>query len=215
MNSPQTQLAFHFDSKRLREVADKIEEKYAKYNEEYLTHLAVKRLPRLLENIRNLSLNQNEILAFAKGLKNIDIRILTYEFPYHREEETTQLKIVKILEHRYERFIGRRLWDHFHVYPKDPHIFQLLKTTFKIENDSFLSLDSRIRSQYEEAFGKEKYLQEIAKKIGYEQKKVEESFKEWRIQANTKLETLLWTYILMFHIGRKEFITREGPAQII
>jgi hypothetical protein len=207
--------SFYFEPKELTKLSEKIEKKYRNVDSEIIGEIAAKKLSSLLAAIRKLANDPEKIIQYADSLKKIDVRILAYEFPYHQEDQETQKKIFLILEHRYERFIGRRMWDHFHVYPKDYYIYRLLNVSFKNEDESFLSLQSRIRKHYNMLFAQQNPLALLAKWIGAETKKLAEAFKEWRIYPETNLEKILWTYILFVYISESNFIKKEGEEEIV
>ncbi|WP_227938277.1 EH signature domain-containing protein [Alkalihalobacillus deserti] len=207
--------SFYFEPQELINTANMVEKKYKDLDDEVIEQLASRRLPGLLKAIRNLSEDREKVLAFARKLKKMDVRILAYEFPYHKEDKVTQGKVLIILEERYERFIGRRIWSHFQVNPKDSHIHYLLKIAFGREDETFLSLDSVIRKTYNKVFRESNPLLELARQIGKDHKRLVDVFKEWRVYPNEKLERLLWLYILFVHMGRKPFIEKEGEEQIV
>src|SRR5699024_1225537 len=139
-------------------------------------------LPDLLARIRKLKNERAEIIKFAGTLKKIDINILSSEYPYENENETTSGKIIIILTEKYNMIVGTRFWSHYQQLPYDDNIVQMLSYVFQHENENFLALKSAIRKEYNDVFSTsnpKNIIIQLAQKIGSLRKTINESMKEW------------------------------------
>lgn len=206
--------SFHFYPKELVTESKRIEEKYKDYDDQLIGKLSIIKLPELLRAIRKLKNERSVIIEYAKTLKKLDIKILTYEYPYQDEDIETLSKVIIILNERYSRIVGRRFWTHFHLQPTDENIHSLLDKAFTQEDNTFLSLEERVRTAYNHLFKSNKVLNKLAFLIGSEKLPLNEAFKLWNIQKDTKLEAFLWWLILKEFIGEKWFIQKESMDEI-
>lgn len=172
------------------------------------------KLPKLLQQIRNLSEDTNDIIEFAKKLNKIEINILASEYPYEVEDNSTIRKIILILMERYNRIVGNRFWQHFQVQPFDKQITSLLKHAFQVENKDYLALKTTIRENYNSIFSLDNIVHQMGIYIGREKKVFLESFSEWRIVKDSKLSEELWFRMVERFITEQWFIDAQGVRLI-
>lgn len=209
--------SFHFFPKKLVSESKRIEEKYKDFDEKLTKEISRVTLPELLKAIRNLKNERSIIIEYAKKLPVLNIKILTYEYPYQHESSETLSKIMIILHERYSRFVGRRFWDHFHLLPMDIHLYSILDIAFATEDNTFLALESNVRKQYNSLFkseAREEILDKLASLIGKESEPVHDSLSRWGIIKETKLEQILWWLILKKFIGQRWFLQKESMMEI-
>lgn len=207
---------FYFKPIKLQEEVRKLQVKY-KYTDHISGNLIQRKLPNLLERIRMLGDSESEIIQFAKGLKPIDINILASEYPYEKEELTTQSKILVILNERYNRIVGRRFWNHYQHSPFDERIILLLQYAFKEEDPNFLGLNPSIRDKYNNVFSNSDFnsvLKELANQIEVNKSILEIMTSKWKIVKNTKLAYELLLIILEIHMKTPGFVELQGADTI-
>lgn len=207
---------FYFKPTKLQTVVQKLEEKYQ--HEDSLSEKLIRRkLPDLLAQIKALSNNEAEIILFSKGLKIIDINILSSAYPYETEDVDTVNKIIIIISNRYSSLIGRRFWNHFQHRIHDENINKVLYRAFQKEDEGFLGLFQRIRANYQEVFTNTQppsVLNTLARYIGGESKQIDEVFKIYKIEEDSKLANELWLQILGIYIKVPGFVEMHGVDSI-
>jgi|SRR5690625_128289 len=207
---------FHFYPLKLKEVSEKIQEKY-KDDSELPINIVRTKLPNLLARIRELSQELAEVRSFADSLKPIDINVLASGYPYEQENKNTISKIMIILLHRYNRIVGRRFWRHLQTSPHDSRIYEMLIYVFEQEDASFLGLKQSIRDQYNKMFTVSKVdiaFHMLATQIDSGINRIEESFKDWKIENNSMLANELWLLILEYQMNTVEFVELQD-AEIL
>ena len=205
--------SFYYYPIELQKESQLIQTKYKDADQvpENLTRI---KLPKLLQQIRNLSEDTNDIIEFARKLNKIDINILATEYPYEIEDNSTIRKIILILMERYNRIVGNRFWQHFQVQPFDKQITNLLKHAFQVENKDYLALKTTIRENYNGIFSLDNIVHQMGLHIGQEKKMFLESFSEWRIVKDSKLSEELWFRMVERFITEQWFIDVQGVRVI-
>lgn len=217
MNKLFTFPNFHYDPIKLGEKVKYLQNKY-KEKGQVSEKVVMKRLPDLLAHIRSLKNERNEIIKFANTLKNIDIKVLASEYPYENEEEITADKIITILKEKYMTMVGRRFWSHYQHFPLDANVVKMLSYVFQKEDSNFLSLESTFKKEYEKIFdgsNAQKTLHQLSYEIGSLKKTINKSFKERKIQKDSKLSHYIWQRVLNIYLKEQWFIDVQGVDIII
>jgi len=207
---------FHFKPLKLGEEVQRLQNKY-KQREQVPANIITNKLPDILAQIRKLKNEKEDIIKFDRKLKSIDDNILSSEYPYEQEDDITTSKIIIILIEKYTSIVGRRFWSHFQHSPFDKSIIQMLLHVFKHESENFNAFKPHIRENYNLIFktsNSEKVLEQLSRTIGYSKKKIEASFKEWKIEEDSKLSKELWLRILNTYLKEQWFIKLQS-VQII
>lgn len=208
---------FYFKPIKLGVAVKKLKEKY-QHGIDVPENIMSRKLPDLLNRIRELPNNDDVIILFANGLNNFELTILTSAYPYETENEQTTKKIIKILSHRYNSLIGRRFWGHFQHRIKDENIYLILNTTFTKEDNSFLGLDDVVRQNYQTVFrttDSERVLYQLAAFIGRENQRVDDSFHKYRVNNDSILANDLWIRMLELFLNETNFVEVQGEAIIV
>lgn len=203
---------FQYQPLKLRKIANEIQEKYKEEDQISLT-LTKKKLPNLLAQIRRLNNDESTIIAYANTLKQIDINVLSSEYPFEKEDIETIEKIITIVLKRYNRLVGRRFWQHYQHLPFDSKIINVLKFCFKNDSQDFLALKPYIREKYNCLFVQpkpKKIIESMAIEIGNQKQKVHDTFKEWKVEQNSLLSYEIWYFILVHFINKLWFIKKQG-----
>lgn len=207
---------FHFEPAQLSLEVQRLQKKY-KHGSQISEEMVLRKLPDLLAQIRKLQNDREVLITFAKGLKSIDINILTSSYPYETEDEVTENKIIVILSERYNSLVGRRFWSHFQHRIKDEKINRMLVHAFKNEDYNFLKLNFAIRENYNKVFSSsdtENVLHQLTTFIGKEKSTIEASFKEYKVEQDSQLANELWLRILETFIKESGFVDLQGEAII-
>src|SRR5699024_7664035 len=198
---------------------EKVQQLQRKYKEgsQVPDNIISKKLPDILIQIRQLNNDRDEVIKFARKLKGIDINILSSEYPYEQEDNITTNKIIMILIERYTSIVGRRFWTHYQHFPYDEKIVDMLSYVFANEDENFLALKPSIRKNYNGMFNTnntKKIINQISNEIGNTKEKISDSFKEWKVEDNSRLSYELWLQILETFLKKQWFITLQNPSII-
>lgn len=205
---------FYYQPRKLQTITKELVQKYKDYDQ-VPNNVLERKLPNLIEAIKRLKTSE-ELKEFAKNLKDLEINIICTEYPYEKQDKVTVDKIIFILLERYNRIVGRRFWQHFQYILYDKNVVGMLKHAFQVEPNNFLSLSSNIREHYNRIFSldDEGLIDRLAHAIGQEQRSIEDSYSDWKIEEGSTLYYVLWSKILELFIGSEWFVDVQGVEVI-
>ncbi|MBM7660386.1 hypothetical protein JOC85_001153 [Bacillus mesophilus] len=219
MNSQYINRPFIFNSTHLDKESERMMQKYKDYDESTLEGYTSTRLPDLLDEIKSLLYKRDILDSYAENIKSIDLRLLAYAYPYEVNERETNKKIFYILKKRYNSFIGRKMWAHFHLLPKDALLHDLLEYAFTNEGNDFLSFQNKYRWEFDTVFKRQKdenVLHGISRYIvNCSSPTIKEAFVYRKIKEDSPLGRKLWALILFYGMGEKRFFEKEKISDII
>jgi hypothetical protein len=205
---------FSFTPNRLTEERLKLEEQYKNIEQEIALNRIYTQLPKLLAKIRATALEGIYILA--DSLSKMDIRLLVYEYPFHKEKRETRQKINKILASRYTSIVGKTAWDLFQQDISDPLLLELIRDSYHKERETFLGIKEEYLAPFEKAMSKnESILTSLASFMAKSNLKSEKLLKEWKVRKDSVLDLELIKQ--MFYSGLHEsfIISRDGEEFVV
>lgn len=207
---------FSFNPNKLRIERKLIEKKYEDAGKQILLKLGRKRFLSLIEKIRTLANNQKVLKEFATNLKKGDIRLLSYEYPFHDETTETLEKLTNVLIYGYISDVGRTMWLLFQHKYEDKYIHRILQHTFMVEIPSFLGLSDNARNQLNNATkGEENFLLQLVDTMVLAEGKTKNVLNNWKVKEDSNLYRYLFKERLINGIASQSFIHLEGIQEII
>ncbi|WP_423410454.1 EH signature domain-containing protein [Heyndrickxia sp. MSNUG] len=209
MSNTNRFLHFKFRPQQLNKVREIIESDFKNYEDEILNLRKKYKLPRLLETIRNIKLEK--ISELMESLSKMDVLLLIYEYPFHKENKETKKKINIILGELYISIVGRTAWNLFQHDTEDFFLQELLYLSYEKDKTNFIGIESEFQKPMDNAFQSKKGI--IKGLVPYLKKtKVSTKiiFKKWKVKDKSKLETRLLLELLGSSLGEDHIIRKDG-----
>ncbi|MEB6548983.1 hypothetical protein MXL46_07720 [Heyndrickxia sporothermodurans] len=214
MSNSNRFLLFQFKPHKLHKERILVEKEFKDSENKILRKRSRFNLPKLLEEIRKVDFTK--LYDFMKTLKKMDILILIYEYPYKEETNETRKKINKILGEMYISTVGRTAWELFQQDVEDPFLKELIKLSYRKDQDKFLGIDRDHLQIIGKAFeAKEGIIFGLATHLLRSTSNSKQVLGKWKIKEGSILEKKLITFMLLKGLNEDFIIQRDGVETVI
>ena len=204
---------FHFKPRKLQEERVFIEKTFKNSERNVLAKRSKFNLPKLLESIRKV--NMNDLADLMKTLRKMDILLLIYEYPFNNETNETKKKINKILGELYISTVGRTAWELFQQDVEDPFLHELLQLSYKKESSSFLGIETEFLEPFADAFSaKAGIIKGLLPFLQDTKMNTRQVLKKWKVKDASVLENKLMTDLLVHSLTEDYIVRRDGVESI-
>lgn len=205
---------YTFEPKKLKEQRVEVEKVFKNADQIMAKQLSRNKLPRLLEMIRQVSLDELE--NFANQLKKLEVFVLLYDYPYPNESQDTRRKINLILSFRYSIQVGKTAWGLFQQDPHDRYLQDLLRLIYNKDQFEFLSSDDYIKELIRKALvHRTGIVDGLSMGILASNSTVRMLMDVLQIKQDSFLEKALMKGILKEGLKENAFVHRQGSHYIV